>query len=89
MKTLALLGNEVKMRGNSKHTIKIERWKVKSSEIAVSIANDNDDHYWQGFESWDELRSFIDELKKAGNEAFGPPKRKRPRRLSRGQVVPV
>lgn len=37
----------------------------------VIVANNDDGHYWQGFESWAELRAFIRDLEKAGQEAFG------------------
>lgn len=38
----------------------------------VFLSNDDDSHYWQGFENWAELAAFIEQLKSAGIEAFGP-----------------
>jgi hypothetical protein len=37
----------------------------------VFLSND-DDHYWQGFETREELEAFIAQLREAGNKAFGP-----------------
>lgn len=37
----------------------------------VYLSNNDDEHYNQQFENWDELNQFIHTLLKAGVEAFG------------------
>lgn len=45
--------------------------QLRTERPTVIVVNNDDPHYWQGFENWDELRAFINELEKAGIEAFG------------------
>ena len=46
-------------------------WEDRLTGATVIVQNDGDPHYWQGFESWDELNKFIEDLKQCGLEAFG------------------
>jgi len=36
----------------------------------VFLSNGDDDHYWQGFETREELEAFIAQLREAGAKAF-------------------
>jgi len=49
-----------------------EAWVVPITPPVVGLVNNDDDHYAQYFQNWDEVSAFIKRLEEEAAKAFGP-----------------